>query len=90
MVEFYLSLFLVDSLRDRRSTPTPLDIMATTTAPPHESPVEEIEETPPGWGEDDAISFSKESGKYLRQNDDGSEMEWNPKLRVWLPVVNSP
>jgi len=63
--------------------------MATMAAPPPETPMEEIQKKPPGWGEDDAISFSKESGKYLQQNDDGSEMEWNPKFRVWLPVVQS-
>jgi len=47
----------------------------------------EEEAPPPGWGTDDRISFSKESGKYLQQNDDGSEMEWNSKLKAWMPVV---
>jgi hypothetical protein len=61
--------------------------MATTAEapPPTEEEVQEL--PPPGWGEDDQISFSKESGKYLKQNDDGSEMEWHSKLKLWLPVV---
>jgi len=49
----------------------------------------EEEEKPPGWGTDDRIAFSKETGKYLQQNDDGSEMEWHPKLKAWMPVVRT-
>jgi hypothetical protein len=45
---------------------------------------------PPGWGTDDRISFSKETGKYWQTNDDGSEMEYNSKLKAWMPVVPSP
>jgi hypothetical protein len=42
---------------------------------------------PPDWGTNDRISFSKETGKYLQEDEDGSEMEYNPKLRAWMPVV---
>ena len=45
---------------------------------------------PPGWGTDDRISFSKETGKYVQEDDDGSEMEYNSKLKAWMPVVHSP
>jgi hypothetical protein len=61
--------------------------MATTEDP---VPVTKEDSPPPGWGQDDGISFSKESGKYLKQIDDGSEMEWTPKLKLWLPVVTFP
>jgi len=44
---------------------------------------------PPGWGADDRMEFSKETGKYLLLNDDGSEMEWNPKYKAWMPVVST-
>jgi hypothetical protein len=42
---------------------------------------------PPNWGIDDRISYSKETGKYLLEDDDGSEMEWNVRMRAWMPVV---
>ena len=42
---------------------------------------------PPGWGTDDLISFSKETGKYIKTEEDGSEMEWNPKYKAWMPMV---
>ena len=63
--------------------------MSSTPPDEDESPTEAIEEEapPPGWGTDDRISFSKESGKYLQTNDDGSEMEYNSKLKAWMPVV---
>jgi hypothetical protein len=48
----------------------------------------EGETPPPGWGTDDRIFFSKETGKYIQQLDDGSEMEWSPKLKAWMPVVS--
>ena len=44
---------------------------------------------PPNWGTDERISFSKESGKYLLEDEDGSEMEWNTRVRAWMPVVRS-
>jgi hypothetical protein len=70
------------------------DIMSTTSdsidPPASAGPVVEEDATPPGWLKDDRISFSKETGKYLQQNDDGSEMEWHPKLKAWMPVVPLP
>ena len=42
---------------------------------------------PPGWGSDDRISFSKETEKYILTEDDGSEMEWNSRLKAWMPMV---
>src|SRR5271168_1718517 len=45
---------------------------------------------PPGWRTDDRISFSKETGKYVQEDDDGSEMEYNSKLKAWMPVVRHP
>jgi hypothetical protein len=70
-----------------------LHIMTTTsngTPPPvpgaEEEPVVEV--PPPGWGTDDRISFSKDTGKYLQTNDDGSEMEYNSRLKAWMPVVH--
>jgi hypothetical protein len=63
--------------------------MATTTSnsklPAATDFVEEA--PPPGWGTDDQISYSKETKKYLQTNDDGSEMEYNSKLKAWMPVV---
>ena len=70
------------------------DIMSTATEPIDEhtasdaAAVEE-DEKPPGWLKDDRISYSKETEKYLLENDDGSEMEWFPKLKAWMPVVPS-
>jgi hypothetical protein len=70
---------------------TPLTAMAPSKdVKSAEEEEEEVQVPPPGWGEDDQISFSKETGQYLKQNDDGSEMEWNHKLKLWLPVVRSP
>jgi len=51
------------------------------------APVTEPGTPPPGWGTDDRISFSKETGKYVQEDDDGSEMEYNSKLKAWMPVV---
>ena len=59
-----------------------------SAAGPEEEPV--VEAPPPGWGTDDRISFSKDTGKYLQTNDDGSEMEYNPRLKAWMPVVRNP
>jgi hypothetical protein len=58
--------------------------------PDNPAPAVDVEEDapPPGWGTDDRISFSKETGKYIQQLDDGSEMEWSPKLKAWMPVVS--
>ena len=70
------------------------DLMSTATEPIDEptasaaAAVEE-DEKPPGWLKDDRISYSKETEKYLLENDDGSEMEWFPKLKAWMPVVPS-
>ena len=65
--------------------------MSKDTPPPNavDAP-EEPEAPPPGWGTDDRISFSKETGKYLQTNDDGSEMEYNSKFKAWMPVVRIP
>jgi hypothetical protein len=59
--------------------------------PDNPKPAAAVEEEipPPGWGTDDRISFSKETGKYIQQLDDGSEMEWSHKLKAWMPVVRS-
>jgi hypothetical protein len=67
--------------------------MSTATADPIEEPTSTAAEfkdlKPPGWLEDDRISYSRETEKYLLVNDDGSEMEWFPKLKAWMPVVPS-
>jgi hypothetical protein len=44
---------------------------------------------PPGWGSDERISFSKETGKYIQTEEDGSEMEWNSKYKAWMPMVGA-
>ena len=65
--------------------------MSNDTPPPSAADVsEDPEAPPPGWGTDDRISFSKETGKYLQTNDDGSEMEYNSKFKAWMPVVIIP
>lgn len=63
----------------------PIDEPASTA----DAAVEE-DEKPPGWLKDDRISFSKDTEKYLLETDDGSEMEWFPKLKAWMPVVRPP
>lgn len=69
--------------------------MTTTSngTPPLAAGTEEepvVEAPPPGWGTDDRISFSKDTGKYLQTNDDGSEMEYNSRIKAWMPVVWDP
>jgi hypothetical protein len=59
-------------------------------APPPVGPASDEGAPPPGWGTDDRISFSKENGKYLQTDEDGSEMEYNSKLKAWMPVVLAP
>jgi hypothetical protein len=68
------------------STAEPIDETASAAVPE----AEEDATPPPGWLKDDRISFSRETRKYLQENDDGSEMEWHPKLKAWMPVVRLP
>lgn len=58
--------------------------------PPPVDVEEKAPPPPPGWGTDDRISLEKDTGKYLQTNDDGSEMEYNSKLKAWMPVVHFP
>ena len=67
-----------------RANEDPINEPASTTAA-----VEE-DEKPPGWLEDDRISYSRENKKYLLEADNGSEMEWSRKLKAWMPVVRAP
>jgi len=63
-----------------------------TTPPPGPAVSATVEEDapPPAWDTDERISFSRETGKYLQTNEDGSEMEYNSKLKAWMPVVRVP
>jgi len=40
--------------------------------------------------EDPRISFSRVSGKWMLEADDGSEYEYDGALRRWIPVVCIP
>jgi hypothetical protein len=65
---------------------------ASSGTPPSTTGAEDepvVEVPPPGWGTDDRISFSKDTGKYLQTYDDGSEMEYNSRLKAWMPVVRT-
>jgi hypothetical protein len=78
--------FVTGDRHQLRQRPSPS--METLPDNPAPAAVLEEETPPPGWGTDDQISFSKENGKYIQQLDDGSEMEWSPKLKAWMPVVS--
>lgn len=38
---------------------------------------------------DPRIHFNKLSGKWEIENDDGTEMEWDPVTRAWIPLASS-
>jgi hypothetical protein len=82
ILEINIYFFLVNSAI---TSPKFDSAMSTEANPPPKSVEEDL--PPPGWGTDDRISFSRESGKYLQTQDDGSEMEWNARFNAWMPVV---
>ncbi len=42
------------------------------------------------FGDDPRISYSKTDGKWILEDDDGSEWEYNDALSKWMPSVRPP
>lgn len=62
-----------------QGSPPPNDsAFATRVAFPH---------TPDDFEQDPRVSFSKLENKYILENDDGSEWEWNDAAQRWIPLV---
>ena len=60
--------------------------MSDSPEPRASSFPKEVEE----FDADPRISFSKLDNKYLLENDDGQEYEFDEKLKRWVPVVRPP
>jgi len=58
--------------------------MASTAAPTTQ-PIQTGSTT--SFEDDPHISFDRETGKWLYENDDGKEFEYDVVARAWVPIV---
>lgn len=61
--------------------------MSTTNAPPAAVSGQTFEEQASIFEADERVHFSKESGTWRYEAEDGAEMEWDVSKSAWLPVV---
>ena len=70
---------MADSLGLRRGVPSPYAAASASRVTFPQS----IEE----FNRDDRVSFDKSSDKYILEDNDGSEWEWNDSIEKWVPLV---
>lgn len=51
-------------------------------------PVQGLIEKPPSSDTDPRVHYDQRTGKWAYEDDDGTEMEWNPVRGAWVPVVS--
>jgi len=58
-------------------------------APPTAVEAKTFEEQAAAFASDERIHFSKESGTWRFEDEDGAEMEWDVAKGIWVPVVST-
>ncbi|KAF8577745.1 hypothetical protein K439DRAFT_1532040 [Ramaria rubella] len=61
---------------------------AASAAPPTALQATTFEEQAAAFASDDRIHFSKTSGTWQYENEDGTEMEWDASKGAWVPLVD--
>ncbi|GJJ06061.1 hypothetical protein Clacol_000249 [Clathrus columnatus] len=62
--------------------------MSTTNTPPAVIQGRTFEEQAAAFGDDERVHFSKESGTWRYEAEDGMEMEWDVSKSAWVPVID--
>ena len=59
-------------------------------APPTALQAKTFEEQAAAFASDDRIHFSKATGTWQFEGEDGTEMEWDTSKGAWVPLVFTP
>lgn len=71
------------------AAPPRMSSQVRPTAPPTALQAKTFEEQKAAFASDDRIHFSKASGTWQYEADDGAEMEWDASKGAWVPLVSN-
>lgn len=60
---------------------------SVSASPPTALQAKTFEEQAAAFASDDRIHFSKATGTWQFEDEDGSEMEWDASKGAWVPLV---
>lgn len=77
----------VTTSRIRCTFLAPRLMMMSSNAPPTALEAKTFEEHAAAFALDERIHFSRETGAWMYEDEDGTEMEWDTAKKAWVPVV---